>query len=140
MGSPLVDASGAVVGVLDTVVGTGRQRTSVFLPAELVRDVAAQIVSRGSVDHGTLGLGVSDAPTVAGVGGGARVESVATGGAGAMAGLRDGDVVVEVDGHAVRSVAELATRLYGDPPGTPLRFAVVRDGATITTMVVLTDG
>ena len=69
-----------------------------------------------------------------------RVESVATGGAGAMAGLRDGDVVVEVDGHAVRSVAELATRLYGDPPGTPLRFAVVRDGATITTMVVLTDG
>ena len=140
MSSPLVDSSGAVVGVLDAVVGTGRQRTSVFLPAELVRDVAAQIVSHGSVDHGTLGLGVSDVPTVAGIGGGARVESVLTGGAGAMAGLRYGDVVVGVDGQAVRSVAELATRLYGDPPGTPLRFTVVRDGATITTMVVLTDG
>ena len=46
LGSPLVDASGSVVGILDAVIGTGAQRTSVFLPAELVQDVAEQIVSQ----------------------------------------------------------------------------------------------
>ena len=115
----------------------GSQRTSVFLPAELVRDVAAQIVSHGSVDHGDDGLGVTDVGAVDGQGAGALVESVTTGGAAAAAGLRVGDVVVGVDGNDVRSVAELATRLYADPPGADLRFTVLRGGTTIHPIVVL---
>ncbi|HEY5108732.1 MAG TPA: PDZ domain-containing protein, partial [Acidimicrobiales bacterium] len=137
LGSPLVNGSGAVTGILDAVVGAGSQRTSVFLPAELVRDVVAQIVSHGSVAHGALGLGVTDAPTVAGVGGGARVESVVSGGAAAQAGFRAGDVVVGIDGQVVNSVAELSTRIYGEPPGTELRFAIERGGSTLHPMVVL---
>ena len=65
---------------------------------------------------------------------------MAAGGAAAQAGLQPGDVIVAVDGQAVRSVAELATRLYGDPPG--LRSSAspcVRDGVTFHTVVVLTD-
>ena len=139
VGSPLVDSSGSVVGILDAVTGSGGQRTSVFLPAGLVRDVAAQIVSHGSVDHGALGLGVTDASDVAGVGAGALVESVTTGGAAAQAGLRVGDMVVGVDGNDVRSVAELTTRLYAEPPGSALRFTVVRGGTTLHTIVVLGD-
>ncbi len=139
LGSPLVDASGSVVGILDAVIGTGGQRTSVFLPAELVQDVAEQIVRNGTVDHGVVGLGVTDAPTANNVGTGAVVQSVMAGGAGALAGLRVGDVIVDVEGQAVRSVAELSTRLYGEPPGSALRFTVVSDGVTIHTLVVLTD-
>ena len=139
LGSPLVDSSGSVVGILEAVTGTGSQRTSVFLPADLVRDVAAQIVSHGWVNHGDVGLGDTNAPTVDGVGSGALVESVTTGGAAAQAGLRVGDVIVGVDGNDVRSVAELNTRLYADPPGSALRFTVVRDGVTFHTIVVLTE-
>ena len=139
LGSPLVDASGAVTGILDAVIGTGSQRTSVFLPAQLVRDVAAQIVSHGSVAHGALGLDATDAPDVAGAGGGAEVETVTSGGAAAQAGLRVGDVVVGIDGQVVRTVAELSTRLYAEPPGAELRLAVVRGGTTVHTMVVLTQ-
>ena len=138
LGSPLVDTSGAVCGILDTVQGTGRNRTSVFLPAELVRDVTDQIVSRGWVDHGSLGVLTSDLPPTSGLQG-AEVRSVTGGGAGDEAGLRSGDVLVGVDGHSVRSVAELDTRLYGDPPGSELRVTVDRDGTTFDTMVVLTD-
>lgn len=138
IGSPLVDSVGSVVGILDAVTGSGSERTSVFLPADLVRDVAAQIVSHGSVDHGVVGLGVTDAPALNGGGTGALVESVTTGGAAAQAGLRVGDMVVGVDGNAVRSVAELTTRLYAEPPGSALRFTLVRNGTTLHTMVVLT--
>ena len=50
------------------------------------------------------------------------------GGAAQQAGLEPGDRIVAVDGATVRSVAELATRLYGDPPGAELRVTVARGG------------
>ena len=49
-------------------------------------------------------------------------------------------MVVGVDDQTIRSVAELSTRLYGEPPGAELRFAVVRDGTVVHAMVVLTPG
>jgi len=139
LGSPLVDSSGTITGILDGVVGTGSRRTSVFLPAELIRDVVAQIVSHGSVDHGTLGVELTDRTTVSGSGG-AQVASVDSTGAAADAGLRVGDVVVGVDGVEIRSAAELATRLYGDPPGAEVQFTVLRDGYTMYATVVLDQG
>jgi putative serine protease PepD len=137
LGSPLVDTTGAVSGILDAVQGTGRSRTSVFLPAELVRDVTDQIVSRGRVDHGSLGVQAVDPAPGSGLQG-AEVSSVADGSAGDQAGLQVGDVLVGVDGRAVRSVAELDTRLYGDPPGSELRVTVERDGSTFQALAVLT--
>ena len=138
LGSPLVDTTGAVCGILDSVQGSGRNRTSVFLPAELVRDVTDQIVSHGWVDHGSIGVLTGD-PTPASAVRGAEVRSVTDGGAGEQAGLQSGDVLVRVDGHSVHSAAELDTRLYGDPPGSELRVTVDRDGTTFNTMVVLAD-
>jgi serine protease Do len=138
LGSPLVDDTGAVTGILDGVVDIDSRPVSIFLPAELVEAVTDQIVSHGSVDHGTLDAGVVAPPTGSGLSG-AQVASVSPDGAAAQAGLRPGDVVEAVDGQTVRSVAELATRLYGDPPGSQLRFTVWRDNLTFDTEVVLTD-
>lgn len=140
LGSPLIDSSGTVAGILDAVVGSGSQRTSIFLPAELVRDVVAQIVSHGSVIHGSLGLGAADVPTAAGPVGGARVESVTTGSAAAQAGLQSGDVVIGIDNQTINSVAELSTRIYGEPPETELRFTIERGGIKLHPIVILGQG
>ncbi len=141
IGSPLVEPSGAVAGMLDSVSGAGGSRTAVFLPAELVRDVAAQIVSHGSVDHGELGADVVDPPAAgtSGSGAGALVADVVAGGSAAQAGLENGDRIVSVGGAEVRSVAELVTRLYADPPGTELPVTFVRAGVIISTTAVLGD-
>lgn len=141
IGSPLVEPSGAVAGVLHSVSGAGGTRTAVFLPAELVRDVAEQIVSHGSVEHGVLGADVADPPGTGalGTGTGALVTDVASGSPAARAGLVLGDRIVSVDGAEVRSVAELDTRLYADPPGTELPVTFVRDGTTVDTTAVLGD-
>ena len=53
------------------------------------------------------------------------------------AGIEPGDVVVDVDGHTVRSDADLRTRLYADPPGTLLQLTVDRDGTDLGTTAVL---
>jgi putative serine protease PepD len=141
LGSPLVEPSGAVAGIFDAVEGKGSRRTAMFLPAELVRDVAAQIVSNGTVDHGSLGAGFVD-PSASGPGtneDGALVVAVVSGGSADQAGLEPSDRIVSVDGAGVRSVAELDTRLYADPPGTELPVSFVRNGATFSTTVVLGD-
>jgi putative serine protease PepD len=140
LGGPLIDSSGAITGILDAVVGSGSLRTSIFLPAELVRDVVTQIARHGSVIHGTLGLGVADVPSLASGGGGALVETADSGGAAAHAGFRSGDVVIGIDGQPVNSVAELSTRIYGKPPDTELRFTVQRSGMTLHPIVILGQG
>ncbi len=139
LGSPLVEPSGDVAGVLDAVNGTGGSRTADFLPAELVRDVAAQIVSHGSVDHGVLGVDVVDPPDdgASGTGSGALVAHVEAGSSAAQAGLEDGDRIVAVDGAQVRSVAELETRLYADPPGNELPVTFVRGDTVVNTSAIL---
>jgi S1-C subfamily serine protease len=138
LGSPLVDARGAVSGILDDVEGTGSRRTSVFLPAELVQEVTAQIVDHGSVDHGSLDADVVDPARGSGQSG-VQVLTVASGGAAGQAGLRPGDQVEAVDGQAIRSVAELVTRLYGDSPGSQLMVTVQRGTSRFDATVVLTD-
>jgi S1-C subfamily serine protease len=140
LGSPLIDSSGNITGILDAVVGSGSQRTSVFLPAHLVHEVVAQIVNHGSVIHSDLGLSATEAPTVSGVGSGARVQSVTSDSSAAQAGLQSGDVVIGIDGQTVDSAAELSTRIYAEPPGTELRFTVERGGVKIHPLVILAQG
>jgi len=145
LGSPLINRSGVVTGIMDAVEGTGESRIANFLPADLVRGVVSQIISRGSVDHGSLEAAVVDgadpmAPAPGGPESGAVVVSVMSDGAAACAGLVTGDRITAVAGHAVRSVAELATRLYADPPGTELSVTAERDGAMVRTTVQLGQG
>ena len=139
LGSPLVEPSGAVAGVLDTVSGTGASRTAVFLPAELVREVAAQIVAHGSVVHGDPGATFVDPSAIGSDAPGALVADVTSGGSADQAGLQRGDRIVAADGAVVRSVAELTTRLYADPPGTEVPVTLVRGGATMHTTAILGD-
>ncbi len=51
------------------------------------------------------------------------------GGAGERDGLREGDEVVEIDGHAIAVWEELVA-LVTAAPGSPLQFAILRGGAT----------
>src|SRR3989442_3510969 len=51
------------------------------------------------------------------------------GGPAETAGLRAGDVVVELDGTRIREVPDLQRRIAGVAPGQKVRLVVVRDGA-----------
>jgi S1-C subfamily serine protease len=128
-GGPLADANGKVVG-MDTAAsaGQGRYRTVVnqgyAIPINHALDVAKQLVANpngsgsGSGNGGATGstgrLGVA----VQASSGGAQIVEVEPGSAADEAGLQPGDVVVAVDGTAVRSPADLTTALKGHAPGS----------------------
>jgi putative serine protease PepD len=150
-GCAMINHAGAVTGIMDTTTTMKGRRVSVFLPADLVVGVATQLIATGTVRHGWLGVDASDlsastsAPgattattaTTAATGG-ALVDTVQPDGAAARAGIQVGDSIVDIDGRPVRSLADLRTRLYADPPGSTLTVTYDRNGATATVGVELT--
>jgi S1-C subfamily serine protease len=148
LGCALLDDSGHVAGMLERVQGHGASTTADFLPAQLVLGVTLQLVASGTVDHGWMGIEVSDAEsavppsdgdvvTSTSAVDGARVDLVDADGPAAPAGLMEGDVITAIDGYRVLSTAELRTRLYADPPGMDLTVTYERAGTTYNTSVVL---
>jgi S1-C subfamily serine protease len=137
-----------VTGILDTTTTMQGRKVSVFLPADLVVGVATQLIATGSVQHGWLGVDASDLSTPTSPAGattastaatgGALVDTVQPDGAAARAGIQVGDSIVDIDGRSVRSLADLRTRLYAEPPGAAVTVTYDRNGATDTVGVELT--
>jgi serine protease Do len=153
LGSPLLDSTGDVTGLLEAVSTSRGVTTSVFLPAEIVLGVVRQLVATGTVDHGWFGIQGDDANPTAATSAltattvspaatveGAPVAAVENGSPAAAGGLQPGDLVVALDGQQVHSMAELRAWLYAEPPGTALAVTFERDGSVENTTVVLGDG
>ncbi len=130
-GEPLLDAAGAVVGILYDPQSAGSPPTS-FLPSDLVVGVADDLRSRHRVVHGWLGVDGSDAPN----GAGAEVQSVQANGP-AAGRLQAGQVIVAVNALPVRTMAELRARLYVLAPGTPIAVSVQQTTGTKLVNVTL---
>lgn len=127
-GEPLVDRQGRVEGILDSAHGSDRS----FLPMSLVVGVSDDLETIGKVQHGWLG--VTD-ETLTGATG-AEVVWVDPKGAAAHT-LSAGDVIVEVDGWRVRSVADLRSMLYVMPPGTKVALRATRGTHVVHAVVEL---
>ena len=79
-----------------------------------------------------LGLEVADAPrgSAQDPGAGATVTAVAAGGPAASAGLRPGDVIVQIEGRPVAGAEQVASLVRDWPVGRALRLSVQREGWT----------
>jgi S1-C subfamily serine protease len=78
--------------------------------------------------HAALGVSVADAVRFSPHAAGAYVGRVRAGSAGERAGLRLADVIVQIDGHPIRSAAELEELLGGLAPGARLAVQWLRGG------------
>ena len=106
-GGPLVDSTGAVVG-LNT---RGLIRGGTTLPTATVRRAVEAITERGDLRPGYLGVIIQPAERDGTPG--LLVTGLAKDGPASRAGLQPGDLIVEVTGQATTSVEELAAALHG---------------------------
>jgi serine protease Do len=101
-------------------------------PIDIAREVATQLIANGSVTKAWLGVqGRTVAASRAkdlGVDGGAVVQTVNAGGPAADAGLMPADLIVELDGQAVGSMAALAVLMRGHRPGDTVTLGLIRAG------------
>ena len=133
-GGPLVDASGRVVGINTT--GLWRN-VSLAIPASTVDRVARELLEKGHIARGYLGLGMQpvlfpDALkrklNLAGDAG-MMVLAVEPGGPAERAGALIGDVLVTLDDQAVSDFGDVGALLGAERVGRAVSARVVRGGA-----------
>ena len=128
-GSPLVDASGAVLGL--NTAGLSRRQT-LAVPAATLERVVETLLSRGGrIPRGYLGVHLQAIP------GGVIVLGVEPGGPADRAGLLVGDVITAAGGEQVEDVDDVHGRLGPSSVGTALQLDVLRGGAPATVGVTV---
>ena len=132
-GGPLIDLRGRVVGINTAISGSRFIGYGFAVPIEMARRVATDLVALGYVRRPLLGVNIQDVNDVdAEVYGldeiaGAEVIRVVPESAAALAGLRVGDVVTQLEGQPVRDATALTARLALYHPGDRVALTVVRD-------------
>jgi S1-C subfamily serine protease len=138
-GGPLIDASGRVIGVnsqIETGGGGGNVGIGFAVPSNTVRDVVPRLEQGQVVRHAYLGVSTTTVPasvaSARGVnaGEGVYVEGVTGGGPAGRAGIRKGDVIVNVGGTRVASPSDVAQAVDSRQPGDQIRVTVVRADGT----------
>jgi S1-C subfamily serine protease len=141
-GGPVVTAGGEVVGLGSTLSGNG---IGYVLPSKTVRKVYLEILERGRVRRSWLGLTTQTlGPDLAhALGaravGGVLVTDVLPDGPAASAGLRPGDIVLEVNGARISSRAQLDRATSGLTIGGVARLKLRRTTRDMTVAVKVDD-
>jgi S1-C subfamily serine protease len=148
-GGPLVNLRGEVVGLNTLTLGDPYGEWTHGLgfanPMHIVKPIADEIVATGRVAHAWLGIGYSTVPAPSGatiepgvpVGQGALVIAVTPASPAATAGLRVQDVIVEVDGVAIKTQNELTQLLQRRHPGDQLSLTILRGPNRLTLTATL---
>ena len=137
-GGPLLNVDGQVVGMNTAIFSrTGASAGIGFaVPSNIVREVSTQLIAKGKVSRGYLGVNLMqnlDEDITAGLNlpegtSGALVGGVRPDTPAAKSGLEAGDVIIAVDNKAVEDNQSLTTRIGLMPPGTKIDLTVLRDG------------
>ena len=136
-GGPLVNLAGEVIGVNSAIRSEtgGFQGIGLAISSNLTKNVLDQLQRNGTVTRGYLG--VQTAPLDPEVAARLKVPSktgvviakVMSGSPAAKSGMRDGDILIEIAGQAVKDPRELQRIVAGLAVGKQVELAVFRDGA-----------
>jgi serine protease Do len=146
-GGALINLNGELVGINSQILTPtgGNIGLGFAIPSNMARQVMDQLKTDGKVSRGKLGVTVqrvtSDIASSLKLGDvrGALISGVEPGSPAARAGLRQGDVVVALDGEKVSDSNALRNRIAATRPGTKVALEVVRDGRTETLQATLDE-
>jgi 2-alkenal reductase len=149
-GGPLVNLRGEVIGINTLVVrgngGTLDQAEGLgfAIPSQTIKAVSDKLIADGKIAYPFLGVsyGMIDAELAAEnnlpVQNGALIGEVQPNQPAAKAGLKDGDIIIAVDGLKLGSDVSLRGVLLQRQPGDIVKLEVLRGGQTLTLDVTLT--
>lgn len=143
-GGPLVDASGAVVGLNNSALAQG---TPMALPAPAVDRILDELLERGHVRRPFIGVAVQPVALPASIAKQHKLEheaalliiSVAEGSPADSAGILVGDVLLEANGVALHRPTDLLDALSSVRDGASLELQLLRGGAVKAVSVTPAD-
>lgn len=141
-GGPLFNLGGEVVGV-NTAIAARGQGIGFSIPANMAKGVISQLMEKGKVVRGWLGVIIQPITQeiAEGMGhestDGALISDISPGSPAEKAGLKRGDVVVEFDGKPIEEFTSLPKLVAMKAPGASSKLTVLRDGKRKDISVVL---
>jgi serine protease Do len=145
-GGALVDLSGAVIGV-NSAIAASNSGTYIgygfAIPINLVKSVAKDLIAHGKISRGYIGVNIGevddamakslglDKPK------GIIVQGIVEGGAASKADIKEGDVILKVDGKEVNQPNQLQGYIASKSAGTTVKITLFRDGREIEREVTL---
>ena len=132
--------SGRVVGINSSIRTASDTSSSAggsiglgfAIPIDEVLPIVNQITDNQKPTHARLGVSVSDV-SGSSLTQGAQLQTVESGGAGAKAGLKKGDVITKVNSDLIDGSESLVATVRGHRPGEKVTITYLRDGKTSTT-------
>ncbi len=139
-GGPSFNLDGEVVGVNTAIFSPsgGSVGIGFAIPSNLAREVVADLIRSGRVDRGWLGVNLQEVtpqmaarlglkPEIDGV----LIAAVEAGSPAARGGLRQGDVIVAVDGRRIDQVRDVPRAIAARRPGTRVTLTLLRRGGEV---------
>jgi serine protease Do len=146
-GGPLLNMNGEVIGV-NTAIFTqsaGYQGIGFAMPSNTVVEIYNDLVSPShKVTRGSIGISFNEGlPSVVNrvysFKNGVLVNGVQPGGPAEKAGLKPGDIITAIDGHAVKDGDDLVNEIASRRPGSSIRLGYLRDGKQADATVAIGD-
>jgi S1-C subfamily serine protease len=148
-GGPLVNSAGQVIGI-NTAVNAEAQGLGFAIPIDVAKPIMEQALTGQDLQRPWIGVFyVPVTPAIAeeeglGVDAGALISSSSEGASAIFpgspaedAGLRDGDVIVAIDGEQISSEVDLAALMLLHAPGDTVTLRVLRDSSVTEIDVTL---
>jgi serine protease Do len=135
-GGPLLNLRGEVIGVNAAIVSEsgGYEGIGFAIPSNMALYIAEQLIARGKVERGWLGVSVQDlTPELAkslGAEGtkGALIAEVVKGGPAEKAGVKKDDIVIAYQGKGITSASAIRNEVAIGPIGQEAKVTVLRNG------------
>ncbi len=135
-GGPLINLNGEVIGINTAIASDSEHSSGVAfsIPSNLFKRMVVELLDKGYVARGYLGIqlgGSVDAVDAVKLGlekgWGAFVEMVHPQSPAAVAGIRPGDVILEVDNIPIRNENQFINIVAGTPPGKSVVLVIWRE-------------
>ncbi|HLH17161.1 MAG TPA: DegQ family serine endoprotease [Bryobacteraceae bacterium] len=137
-GGALVNTRGELIGINSQILspsGGGNIGIGFAIPSNMARSVMNQLISRGKVERGEIGVSIQPVTSEIAQSMGLKqvqgvlVASVNPGSPAEKAGLKAGDIILQFNGQNVNDPNTLRNEVAGTAPGSEVTLTILRNGA-----------
>jgi len=144
-GGALVNSRGALIGIKSAILyrSGGNNGIGFAIPSKMVKDIATTLIEDGKIDRGYIGVSISDLTSdlkdIYENDNGALILNVEINSPADKAGIKRGDLIIEIDDKSIKDANDLKNIVGNKTPGKTIEVKYERNAKIQDTKIVLAN-